>query len=358
MSAAHRPVPPVGTGAVPGAVRTAVQSHADPAITRLAAGVAHDVNNVLAAITLRADLALDGLRSGAPIEETVEDLTAVVGAAVRAVELTDALLLVAGRPADPPEELDLRAVVSGLRSRVETAAVGPTTVGPMAVSPMAVDWDLHPVPAVLAPAAAVERVVLALVANALDATGGGTLDPVGSASAATGSPAAAGPAGPAGAAEPAAAAGPAGPAGPAAAGPAGPASPQVVVRVAPSPHPPPAAAAAGPRPAGVLLEVSDRGAGMTPELAARAAQPYVHEGPAAGRGLGLAVALGVVAALDGTLEIESAAGGGTTVRVVLPAVAAAPAPAPAPTPTSTSAPGPAPAPAPASMDTAAQPRRL
>lgn len=310
MSAAPWAGAPVGTGAAPAAVRTLVRSHPDPAVTRLAAGVAHDVNNVLAVITLRADLALDGVRSGAPTDEAVEDLTAIIGAAVRAAELTETLLLVAGRPAAPAEPLDLRAVVGGLRSRVETAAVVPT----------AVDWDLHPVPTVLAPAAAVERVVLALVANALDATSTETLDPTGAASADSASTGAASPGAPAG--------------------------PRVVVRLAPAPPAPPAEPTAGPLATGVRLEISDRGGGMTPEVAARAAEPYAHHGPAAGRGLELAVVLGIVTAAGGTLEIESAAGGGTTVRVTLPAAAAAPATppasAPALAPPTPSAPRPAP----------------
>lgn len=323
MSAAPWAGAPVGTGAAPGAVRTLVRSHPDPAVTRLAAGVAHDVNNVLAVITLRADLALDGVRSGAPTDEAVEDLTAIIGAAVRAAELTETLLLVAGRPAAPAEPLDLRAVVGGLRSRVETAAVVPT----------AVDWDLHPIPTVLAPAAAVERVVLALVANALDATSAETLDPTGAAS--TGSASADS-------------------ASTGAASPGAPAGPRVVVRLAPAPPAPPAESTAGPLPTRVLLEVSDRGGGMTPEVAARAAEPYAHHGPAAGRGLGLALVLGIVTAAGGTLEIESAAGGGTTVRVTLPAAAAAPGTPPAPTP-ALAPPTPS-APAPAPTDPA-RPRR-
>lgn len=81
---------------------------------------------------------------------------------------------------------------------------------------------------------------------------------------------------------------------------------RVVVRVA-----------AGRRPDVVDVVVSDDGAGMSPEAAARARDPFFTT-RATGTGLGLAIVDRVVDAHRGVLEIESAPGRGTAVRVSLP----------------------------------------
>ncbi len=73
------------------------------------------------------------------------------------------------------------------------------------------------------------------------------------------------------------------------------------------------------------LEVIDTGPGMAPELLDRVFDPFFTTKPVGtGTGLGLAVVYGVVSAHDGTVQIESSVGKGTTVRVDLPLV---PAPA-------------------------------
>jgi two-component system sensor histidine kinase RegB len=69
----------------------------------------------------------------------------------------------------------------------------------------------------------------------------------------------------------------------------------------------------------LALTVRDRGAGMPPEVLARAGDPFfTTKQPGRGMGLGLFLARSVVERLGGTLELESSPGRGTTVSVTLP----------------------------------------
>jgi signal transduction histidine kinase/CheY-like chemotaxis protein len=69
----------------------------------------------------------------------------------------------------------------------------------------------------------------------------------------------------------------------------------------------------------VFLEVQDDGAGMSPEAAERAFEPYfTTKALGQGTGLGLSTVRGVVQELGGTLTLESTLGQGTCVRVALP----------------------------------------
>jgi signal transduction histidine kinase len=69
----------------------------------------------------------------------------------------------------------------------------------------------------------------------------------------------------------------------------------------------------------VTIEVSDTGSGMTDEVRARVFEPYFTTKPlGVGTGLGLAISHGIVAAMGGTIEVESAPGRGSTFRVTLP----------------------------------------
>ena len=74
----------------------------------------------------------------------------------------------------------------------------------------------------------------------------------------------------------------------------------------------------------VVLSVADTGHGMTEEIRARAFEPFfTTKDVGAGTGLGLAMVYGAVQQHGGYLEMDSAPGLGTTVRIYLPAVAAA-----------------------------------
>jgi signal transduction histidine kinase len=71
--------------------------------------------------------------------------------------------------------------------------------------------------------------------------------------------------------------------------------------------------------ASVAVEVRDDGAGMPPEVQSRMFEPFfTTKETGKGTGLGLAIGQSVVAAHDGRLEVESAPGEGTTLRIVLP----------------------------------------
>ncbi|MDB4955171.1 MAG: Sensory box histidine kinase/response regulator [Myxococcales bacterium] len=73
----------------------------------------------------------------------------------------------------------------------------------------------------------------------------------------------------------------------------------------------------------VLLEVSDNGVGVAPEIRDRVFEPYFttkQHGADRGTGLGLATVLGIVESHGGSIEITEGLGGrGTAMRVYLPA---------------------------------------
>ncbi len=69
----------------------------------------------------------------------------------------------------------------------------------------------------------------------------------------------------------------------------------------------------------VQVIVADTGVGMDAATRARAFEPFFTTGAVgAGRGLGLSVCRGIVGAAGGSLELQSAPGHGTLVRMVLP----------------------------------------
>src|SRR5438477_3151454 len=69
----------------------------------------------------------------------------------------------------------------------------------------------------------------------------------------------------------------------------------------------------------VLISVTDTGMGMTPEVLARACEPFfTTKKPGKGSGLGLAQVYGLAQQSGGGMRIASAAGKGTTVAIYLP----------------------------------------
>ncbi len=82
----------------------------------------------------------------------------------------------------------------------------------------------------------------------------------------------------------------------------------------------------GTLPAGryVTVTVTDSGIGMSPDIAARAAEPFFTTKPVGkGSGLGLSQVYGFIQQSKGDLDIKSALGEGTSVTIYLPALAEA-----------------------------------
>ena len=71
------------------------------------------------------------------------------------------------------------------------------------------------------------------------------------------------------------------------------------------------------------LIVEDRGAGMAPEVLARAGEPFFTTKNGGGMGLGLFLARVVLERVGGELELTSTVGRGTTATLVLPAAGVA-----------------------------------
>jgi PAS domain S-box-containing protein len=76
---------------------------------------------------------------------------------------------------------------------------------------------------------------------------------------------------------------------------------------------------------GVVLVVADTGVGMSEEVRAQAFEHFfTTKDPDRGTGLGLSTVLEIVQQTKGTVDLESAPGTGTTVRITLPAAVEAP----------------------------------
>jgi CheY-like chemotaxis protein len=79
----------------------------------------------------------------------------------------------------------------------------------------------------------------------------------------------------------------------------------------------------------VLLEVSDSGVGISPEVKSRIFEPFFTTKPKGmGTGLGLATLYNIVRQAGGTVAVESEPGGGTSFRIFLPRAEGEVAPVP------------------------------
>lgn len=235
------------------------QSQKMEAIGQLAGGVAHDFNNILAAVMMQTELTarLQGLP-----KEAREGLEHIRLSAERAAALTHQLLLFSRKQVMQSRALDLNGTVTNLATILQRV-IGEN---------MHLELHLHPAALMTqADPGMLDQILLNLAVNARDAMpeGGRLLIETGKAEA--GSEA----------------------------------------------LQPPPDAASGPY---VWLRVSDTGCGMTPEVKARIFEPFfTTKETGKGTGLGLATVFGVVKQHRGWITVESEPGQGSSFQVYLPA---------------------------------------
>lgn len=235
----------------------------------LAGGIAHDFNNLLAAILGNLNLAQSHVMEGSPVQGFLERAERTV---LRASELTKQLLAYSGKAPFEVKPQDLNRVVR------EMGHLLSVTLNKR----VCLDFDLQdPLPALEADAAQLQQVVMNLVTNAGEAIG----DQEGRIQVATRS--------------------------------------QILAPEDMAGTFPGCPLQAGPH---LVLEVSDTGAGMSPEVMARIFDPF-YSTKGSGRGLGLSAMLGILRNHRAGLKLQSRPGKGTTFTLYFPASGQAPAPA-------------------------------
>jgi two-component system, cell cycle sensor histidine kinase and response regulator CckA len=240
------------------------QSQRLETVGKLAGGVSHDFNNLLAVILNYADYLKEEVADNRNAEEGLEEIRR---AAERGAALTGRLMAFSRRDAGRPETLDLARVVGEVRRLLERAldkTIELEIETAQELSPVTV--DVHQM----------EQVLLNLAINARDAMPeGGRLRIELS-----------------------------------------------DVHLGESEARRLAGARAGRY---TRVEVADSGTGMEEDVAAHAFDPFFTTKPAGeGTGLGLATVYGIVTSAGGYVTLESAPGKGTRIAVHLPAAAERP----------------------------------
>jgi len=233
-------------------------------IGQLAAGVAHDFNNILAVIQGHMDMVLSGMVEG---NDAVESLKQVAGAARRAADLTRQLLAFSRKQPMQLQDLNLNEVVSGMTKML----------GRLLGADVALQFVPAPnLPAVNGDVGMIEQVLLNLAVNARDAMPLGGHLVITTAIRTTGD-----------------------------------------TQVERNPE-----ARSGQF---VRLSVSDTGCGIAPEILPRIFEPFfTTKEIGKGTGLGLATVYGIVKQHQGWIEVESEAARGFNVYLPAGSKAAAP----------------------------------
>ncbi len=229
----------------------------------LAGGIAHDFNNLLTAILGHADLAQAGLPADSPLRGHIDEINT---ASRRAADLAGQMLAYSGRAQLAIKPVRLSKVVHELGQLLEAS------VSKKAPLTYRLAENL---PVIEADATQLRQVVMNLIINASEAIG----DAVGEVT--------------------------------------------VTTRVADVPGSAPAGAwIGGTPPPGryVAFEVADTGCGMDAETVGRIFDPFFTT-KFTGRGLGLAVVLGIVRGHGGHLAVDTAPGRGTVFAVLFPPTA-------------------------------------
>jgi signal transduction histidine kinase len=135
---------------------------------QLAAGLAHELNQPLAAVSLQAEVAAKLAEAGTPPDDIVPTLREIADQSHRAAEIVRGLRRMLRRDAPPPCPIDLREVVR---------VVAPLLDGPARRAGVDVRLELGPVPPVSGDRVQLEQVVFNLLQNAVEAvaevSGGG-----------------------------------------------------------------------------------------------------------------------------------------------------------------------------------------
>ena len=131
------------------------------AVGRLAGGIAHDFNNLLTAISGHAQLLLEQVPAGSPLQA---DASEISKAAARATALTRQLLAFSRRQVLQPRVLDLHAIVGDMENMLRRL------IGEHVHLRIAMSAKRHNI---VADAGQIEQVVLNLAVNARDAMPGG-----------------------------------------------------------------------------------------------------------------------------------------------------------------------------------------
>jgi PAS domain S-box-containing protein len=227
----------------------------------LAGGIAHDFNNLLTGIIGNASILLEDLPAGSPMQASLED---VVSAAGRAGALTQQLLAYAGKGRFVIEPIDLSALVREISKLIKTSLPKNAMLRLELASGL---------PAIEGDASQIQQLVMNLVINGAEAIGEGK-------------------------------------------------SGSVVVTTGRQ-HVDETylqqTLKGDEIPTGdyVKLTVSDNGCGMSEATLARIFDPF-YTTKFAGRGLGLAAAMGIVRGHKGALTVYSNPGEGSSFRVLFP----------------------------------------
>ncbi len=228
----------------------------------LAGGIAHDFNNLLMAIVVNADLAKLALGGDSPALASLEEITRV---SLRAADLCGQMLAYSGRGRFVIGRYDLSEMVREMTQMLEVSVSKKASL----------EYDLAPaLPAVEVDATQLRQIIMNLITNASEALGG----EAGAITFTTGVTACSG---------------------------------DYLAGCYLGEN-----LAAGPY---VFLEVTDSGSGMDEDTRRRIFEPFFTT-KFTGRGLGLAVVIGIVRGHRGAILVTSAPGRGTTFRVLLPAV--------------------------------------
>jgi two-component system cell cycle sensor histidine kinase/response regulator CckA len=227
------------------------------AIGRLAGGIAHDLNNILTAITSFSQFAADTVP---PHSQARDDIHQVELAAQRATALTKQLLAFSRQQVLQPRPLDLNEVVSGLESMLRRLI--------RADIELAIRLGASGI--VMADPAQLEQVLLNLVINAGDAMPNGGALTIQTGEAELGDDYV-----------------------------------QHHAEAQPGPH--------------VVLAVTDTGFGMDADTQARIFEPFfTTKALGVGTGLGLSTVYGIVKQSGGSIWVYSEIGRGTTFKIYLP----------------------------------------